>query len=410
MKSIKLLIILFLLISAVHSQESQKQLHEYLKIAAENNPGLRAQFSRYMAELQKAPQAGALPDPAVAFGWFIQPVETRMGPQQLKISASQMFPWFGTLRARENAAVRQAQAEYHTFLNAKSRLFHEVRSTWYDLYVNRRAAEITRENLELLHSFQKLAQAKISAGTVSAVDEYRIEMEIGDLQNQLTLLQDQGVTLKTAFNNLLNKDASTVKTPDTLQTTDLAMSKSEIADSIRINNHRLQRLREQQSARASRITAAQKAGAPSFTLGLDYTFIGEGEDNLPGTDAFVFPKLGIRLPLYRNKYRAMVDEATYQQTAAVEEEADAENDLESMLERAWTDYQDADRRIDLYTRQLQLARQALNLLETEYSTGSSGFEEVLRMERKSLKYGLELERARADKQTAISFITFLTGR
>ena len=395
-----------MLASAIQARE---MLDQYLKIAAENNPGLRAQFNRYMAELQKAPQAGALPDPTVAFGWFIQPVETREGPQQLKLSASQMFPWFGTRRARKNAAVRQAQAEYHAFLNAKSRLFHEVRSTWYDLYVNRRAAEITRENLELLHSFQKLAQAKISAGSASAVDEYRIEMEIGDLQNQLALLQDQGLGLKTAFNNLLNKDAATVETPDTLQTTDLAMSKSEITDSIRVNNHQLQRLREQQGALASRITAAQKAGAPSFTLGLDYTFIGGGEDNLPGTDAFVFPKLGIQLPLYRNKYKAMVDEVTYRQTAAAEEQADAENDLDSMLERAWTDYQDADRRMELYTRQLQLARQTLNLLETQYSTGSSGFEEVLRMERKSLKYGLELERARADKQTAISFITFLMG-
>ncbi len=407
MTRIYTIILLLLLTIAVNAQQD---LDQYLEIAAENNPGLRAQFNRYMAALQRAPQAGALPDPTVAFGWFIKPVETRMGPQQLKVSVSQMFPWFGTLRARQNTAVRQAEAEYEAFLNAKSRLFHEVRLNYYDLYVNRRTAAIIQDNLKLLDSFQKLAHAKVSAGSASAVDEYRIEMEIGDLKNRLALLQDKHTTLKTAFNNLLNtEDSNQVHTPDTLWTTDLMMNKAEIEDSIRINNHRLKRLRLQQDALASRKTAAQKAGMPGFTLGLDYTFIGEGDNNMPGTDAFVFPKLGIRLPLYRNKYKAMLDEVTYHQTARAEEQTDAENELESMLERAWTDYQDADRRIDLYTNQLRLARQSLNLLETEYSTGSTGFEEVLRMERKALKYGLELERARADKQAAISFITYLTG-
>ena len=82
---------------------AQEVLNQYLQTAAENNPGLKAQFSEYMAALERVPQVGALPDPTVAFGYFIQPIETRLGPQQAKISASQMFPWFGTLSARENS-------------------------------------------------------------------------------------------------------------------------------------------------------------------------------------------------------------------------------------------------------------------------------------------------------------------
>ena len=38
------------------------------------------------------------------------------------------------------------------------------------------------------------------------------------------------------------------------------------------------------------------------------------------------------------------------------------------------------------------------------------FEEILRMERKVLKFNLELEKARADKQAAISFINYLMGK
>jgi cobalt-zinc-cadmium efflux system outer membrane protein len=80
------------------------------------------------------------------------------------------------------------------------------------------------------------------------------------------------------------------------------------------------------------------------------------------------------------------------------------------LENGWKNYSDADRRIQLYKSQSALAELSLNLLETEYSTGNMSFEEILRMERKLLKYKLEAEKAIADKQAAIAFIHYLMGR
>ena len=56
------------------AQESLETLDNYLKIAAENNPGLTADFNTYMAAMQKVPQTGTLPDPQFAFGYFIQPI------------------------------------------------------------------------------------------------------------------------------------------------------------------------------------------------------------------------------------------------------------------------------------------------------------------------------------------------
>ena len=67
-----------------------------------------------------------------------------------------MFPWFGTLKAKENVAIQMAKAKYEV-PEAKSMLFNEVRSTYYNLYFNRKAIEITRENLTILNTFQKLA-------------------------------------------------------------------------------------------------------------------------------------------------------------------------------------------------------------------------------------------------------------
>lgn len=90
-----IIVIFFLLISSMVL--GQKDLNRYLETAAENNPELQAKFNEYMAALEVVPQAKALPDPQIAFAYFVSPVETRMGPQEFKISASQFFhglvPW-----------------------------------------------------------------------------------------------------------------------------------------------------------------------------------------------------------------------------------------------------------------------------------------------------------------------------
>ncbi|MEN8230854.1 MAG: TolC family protein, partial [Bacteroidota bacterium] len=57
---------------------AQEELEQYLVIAAENNPGLKAKFNKYMAALEVAPQVNSLPDPQAAFAYFIRPVETRV--------------------------------------------------------------------------------------------------------------------------------------------------------------------------------------------------------------------------------------------------------------------------------------------------------------------------------------------
>ena len=92
---------MYLLFLSGNYSNAQQVLDRYLVEAAKNNPGLKGKFNEYMAALEKVPQAGALPDPQIAFGYFIQPVETRVGPQQARFFVVQMFPWFGTLMPKK---------------------------------------------------------------------------------------------------------------------------------------------------------------------------------------------------------------------------------------------------------------------------------------------------------------------
>ncbi len=415
MKSIIKYIVIFLML-LVNTANAQDALNSYLKTAADNNPGLKSKFCEYMAAMEEVPQVGALPDPLIAFGYFIQPVETRVGPQQVRASLSQMFPWFGLLNAKEDVATEIAKVKYEVFEETRARLFYDVKSAYYNLYFIDKAIDITKNNIDILNTFQKLALIKFEAGLASAVDVLRVEMEVADLENQLAYLNDNKWALQVQFNNLLDvADDNPVIIPDTLWSGDLNMEKDAVQDSIVNQNHLIKQLEFKISSWEKQEVVAKKTGMPDFSVGFDYIAVGKSvnpmlDANESGKDAFLLPKVGITIPLYRKKYSAMVKEAKLQMEAATFQKNNKVNHLSTLFEKGYKNYQDADRRVDLYWTQLELAGKALDILIAYYTTDGKNFEEVLRMERKVLKYQLELDKARADKNAATAFINYLMGK
>ena len=408
---IKIIIIAFLLLALSSLMQAQDTLTRYLETAAKNNPALKAKFNEYQAALEKVPQVGTLPDPQVTFGYFILPVETKTGPQRFKISASQMFPWFGTLGKSEDVAVNRAKAKYELFEEAKSNLFFSVKANYYKLYFLKKSIAITKDNIRILNTFRNLALIKMESGTGSGVDELRVEMELADLENTLALLRDRWFASVVSFNNLLNVgETSPVEVPETLWMDDLAFSKQAVLDSLKQNNNQLQSLDYLYKSYQDQEVKAKSQGAPNILAGIDYINVGnDGLTAQSGKDA-LFVKVGITIPLYRRKYDGMVKEAVLLQEATQFKKEDKVNALETLFENTYSQYSDADRRLILFQKQSDLASKAIRILESEYASNGKNFEEILRMERKLLKYSLELEKARSDKQAAVAFVTYLMGK
>lgn len=409
-------IILALLLVITNTVFAQDELNRYLEISADNNPELKAKFNEYLAALEVVPQVKSLPDPQLAFAYFIQPVETRLGPQQVSFSLTQMFPWFGTLSAREDVAVKNAKARYEAFEDAKSNLFFEVKASYYDLYFIKQAIRITTSNIKLLNTIRDIAIIKVESGSVSAVDQLRVDMELLDLENNLALLKDKWDVNLVKFNKLLNIEKySEVIIPEELWDDDLPYTKQAVLDSLQQKNHQIKNLDYLIKSYQSKEALAKKNGMPNISVGVDYIMIGTSDNDmvdpaLNGQDAILFPKIGITIPLYRKKYTAMAKEAVLMQEAFENKKIAKTNSLESVFEKVYKEYEDANRRIDLYKKQEILAERAIQMLETEYSTHGKDFEELLRMEKRLLRYSLELEKARSDKQASIAFINYLIGK
>jgi len=78
-------------------------LSDYLAVAALENPGLKAAFHRWQADVERTHFAGRLPDPRFSYTYYMEEVETRVGPRRQSFALSQMLPWFGKLSLREKA-------------------------------------------------------------------------------------------------------------------------------------------------------------------------------------------------------------------------------------------------------------------------------------------------------------------
>ena len=393
---------------------SQSNLDNYLYTGAQNNPGLKAKFSSYHASIEKVPQVGSLPNLNVTFGYFVSPIETRVGPQQAKLSVSQLFPWFGTLSRTEDVYIQRAKADYEVFEDAKTKLFFDIKSAYYNLYFVKKGIAITKENIAILNTFQQLALIKIETGKTSVVDKLRVDMEVNELENKLAYLMDSKYTLEVEFHQLINDSVTTeIITPDSLWDESLMLSRESLMDSIVTNNHLIKQIEHKIFSWESQKIVSKKVGGPQIIVGLDYAFIGQSDNpslgNENGKDA-IMPMIGISIPLYRKKYTSMVKEASYNIEANQFEKENKKNELTILFERVYRDYTDANRRINLYERQTKLADKSLNILLTSYSNDGQNFEEVLRMERKTLDYSLQLDKARADKNAAVAFIEYLTGK
>ena len=406
-----------LLTQAQEKGPVEQYLERYLLLAGENNPELKALFNEYLAALEEVTQEGTLPDPQLSFGYFIQPVETRVGAQRATASFSQMFPWFGTLDAQERVAAERAKARLQAFEDAKLDLFREVKITYNDLYYLQVAIRITEENLDLLESFKGIAEVYFESGKSGFSSVLQVEMEEEELQSRLEYLQDSRLPLITEFEQLLNTDLQEpVSFPDSLWEEQLSLEKEAIFDTILAENPRLEQLTYEAKSFEEQLEVAKKMGLPSFTLGMSYTNVAPRTDlepgmNIPdnGKDVFLFPQVGIRLPLYRKKYKAMQKRAVLQQEAVEFRKENLENELLTELEELYRDYLNAQRNIELYQRLTRIARQSLDLLQTELTTGKSNVFEIIRMERQLLNYRLELERARTEKNNNVYRINYLMG-
>ncbi len=403
-------IIAFLI--ATVSLLSQTTLNDYLKIAAENNPALKAKFNEYMSDVQKVTQEKAYPEPQFAFGYFVSPVETRVGPQRMKFSLSQRFPWFGKLEARADSRAEFAKSKFKEFEELKYKLFYDVKKYWYSIYIKEREIELIEEQLMFYQTLESFINVQFQSGKSAMSDLMRIKIKINQLKNRISELNYDLEPLKAGFNALLNRPAdSTVYVSDTIES-DFLDDTAVNLDSILLHNPRLDVLAQRKTAALSSMKAADKERFPDISLGLDYTVIGERTDAAVagnGNDAFL-PKLSLSIPLFNPKYDAQVNEFSYKADMIEFQMQDYKNTLSADYEKILADYKNALRNIDYLKLQIEDSKKVLSLLYTEYTTSGNKFLDLILEQEKIIIYEFRLEKEKVRQNLAVALIYMLNSQ
>lgn len=403
------IVMLFLLSYTATAQT----ITDYQQEAAQNNPELKAKYQQYLSALEEEPIMGSLPDPEISFSYFIKPIETRVGPQQGRISVSQMLPWFGSLKNERSASELRAKARFESFQEARNRLFYQVEQTMLELYELDESIRIAGENQAILNSLVELSLQRYETDRATQVDVLRVQIEEEDLLIQIKLLKDNRRVLVQKMNELLNRsEGYEIFLPDSFGETVLN-PKEELITKVRQQNPDLNRLRYQEENALELRSLAEKENKPGLKLGVDYIFI--GETDMPnvtnsGEDALMV-MAGFRVPIFGKKNSAKTRQADRNIEEVQYQISSRENNLETELESSLRDYEDARRRYDLYNeKQIQRITQAIDIMMESYSSDSSNFEEILRMQRKQLEYQLKRIQAKTDEHKTAAFIDYLTGK
>ncbi|MEZ5040194.1 MAG: TolC family protein [Saprospiraceae bacterium] len=373
-----------------------QSLAELLEILPQNNLELKALQQEYLAAMEKAPQVSQLPDPEIGIGAFVSPVETRLGAQRARLSATQMTPWFGTLSAREEVALANARAMKERVASSELGLSYQLKEAYFQLYELEKAQQFIRQNIGLLQSLRQLVLRQIESGKGRSVDVLRIDLKLQELEQEITVLALNQKKPLAKLNQVLNRPLATpVIVPDTLDFALLPFDKDTLRRYIRTHHPMINMFAIQQEASQKAIELNRLEGKPSLGIGVDYILVDPRSDANPaynGKDIFqISAKLSI--PLNRKKYEAKAQEENYKISALENRKADLEGFFLAKIENAYTDHEAAALRLDLYTQQIATSKAAIQILLTDYSTMGSRFDELLQLERELVEYHLKILKA-----------------
>ena len=388
-------------------------LDDYLAYAALNNPGLKAAFYRWKAALEKTGYVSVLPDPMFSYGYFIENVETRVGPQNQRFSLKQSFPWFGTLDAKGDIAFEAANAAYQKYQWQKLKLFYQVKRAYYDYYYLGREIQITKENMELLGFWESVARAKYKVALRMHHDLIKAQVELGKLEDRLATVEEMAVPIAARLRAALNLPSVVeLPIPDTISIEEIHLDRDSTITQAVSNNPDLIAIEHLIDREKAAVRLASKTSYPNFTFGVDYLETDEAVNPMmdeSGKDPWAV-SVAINLPLWFGKNKAKKNEARARYRQAQHNLANAKNRIIEVTESVLFGYEDALRKLRLYRDGLvPKAEQSLNAEYAAYQAGETDFLNVLDAQRQLLDFQLKLDKAVTDLATRRAEIEMITG-
>lgn len=380
-------------------------LEHLLEAGVELNPGLKADLSAWQSDLAIIDQVEGYPDPVVAIGGFLSPLETRNGPVQGRIGIRQRLPWISELDADIDAATARASAAYCRYLDQTLALREKLEVAWWELAFAIEAQSLITQNLEFVNATEQSLHSKLEVGKASYGDLIRVEVERAKLEELLLSYQDQAETIHSEISNLLGIQEELLELPEPgLFDSNPSLEAEDLPQQPSTDHPQLLALDYLRAASLADLERAKTAGKPEISLGLEWTLIGDGPASAPdsGEDA-IAASVQFSLPLHQKRYAGARSQAQQQITRYTVSRRDTQLVLRTGMVRSGFQYREALRRRHLFKEQLgPKTESSFEAALSGLEAGTTRFETLLDTLRLLLDFQLSAARAEADKNLALA--------
>ncbi|MFN0087153.1 MAG: TolC family protein [Blastocatellia bacterium] len=267
--------------------------------ALEQNPEIRAMQRSFDMMRARVPQAKALPDPMLGYGYMgnavpLPPFDIQKGdPSSSRtLSFTQELPFPGKLAIKGKMAIVAAEGEWWSYEQVRLNIVAEVKDAYYDLCYIHQAIETITKNKELLEMFAKIAEASYSVGKGIQQDVLKAQVEVSKLIDQLIVLEQRQQTTEARLNSLLFREPETpIGRPEEIRPRDFAHTLASLREAALTNYPILKAQRRRIDREQYGVELAQKEFYPDFNVGFTYF-------NRPGMPEMYSVNVGAKIPLY----------------------------------------------------------------------------------------------------------------
>ncbi len=383
------------------SQVADGSLASFLQRALSSHPKILAARARVCAAQHRIPQATALDDPMVeTMFWPIQANAQQLASGRMtnQLDFSQEIPYPEKRRTKGAIAEREVQIVQAEADLIEREIAESVRLAYYELWFATRAMEIVTNSRDVASQLVKAAEARYRAEG-SQQDVIRAELETEKIDQQLLELAQQKADAQADLAALIQDPLAPELTAESAlpiqdipqQLEQLIAQAEQCSPELRGLAWQIERDRENQ-----RLACLQKY--PDLRLGMQYGMMTTGGAISPQADGIdnISFSVGVTLPIWREKIRAGICEASAQQISSSRLLEAQQLTISGNLRRLIAEANSLEQQRVLFVNRITpKAEQALQVATSEYVVGKTTFAQLVDNYSEVLTFQLQTARLEA---------------
>ena len=323
-----------------------------------------------------------MPDPMLGYTRWIEPVETRVGPQENIFTLSQRFPFPGKLSLKAEIADQQSELSRLQWQTARRNLIAGIKNNVLEYYRVEKSIIILQTFRQHLQNFLQSANAAYISGREAQVQVIKLQVEIGNLEGRILEFQNKKNRVLSEIRSQIDWPAekSLLINTDNLVFPD-TFNRDSLLSTVKIYNQELSSIKAKQLKSDKSLSLAKRDYWPDFTIQGTYITIPKKGSMFSdaGKDAYGI-MFGLNLPLWFSGRNAARDQAVFESAAQENMYDDQQQKLINEVEDLLFQVKNEKNNLDLYEKSLvPQARDALESALTAYETGRINLTDMLQL-------------------------------